>query len=98
MRGLIKGPDYSYTHTDGGIDTPKPGSMELVAAYNYTDLSDNKAEILGGRANDWSLTYNYYLNKYMIWRLRASYTKVTDCAIHENNHVGILETRLQIKF
>lgn len=34
----------------------------------------------------------------MIWRLRASYTKVTDCAIHENNHVGILETRLQIKF
>lgn len=98
LRGLIKGSDYSYTHTDGGIDTPKPGSMELVAAYNYTDLSDNKAEILGGRANDWSLTYNYYLNKYMIWRLRASYTKVTDCAIHENNHVGILETRLQIKF
>lgn len=98
LRGLIKGPDYSYNHADGGIDTPKPGSMELVAAYNYTDLSDHKANILGGRANDWSLTYNYYLNKYMIWRLRASYTKVTDRAGYDNNHVGILETRLQVKF
>ena len=35
-------------------------------------MSDRKAEILGGGGlNDWSATFNYYINKYMIWRVRA---------------------------
>ena len=97
VRALVKGTGYKYTHTDSGIDTPDPGSMELVAAYNYTDMSDSKAGIMGGKLNDWSLTYNYYLNKYMIWRVRASYT-TSDRAAFEDNKVAILETRLQIKF
>ena len=98
VRGLLKGRHYTYTETDCGIDTPAPGSMELVAAYNYTDMSDHKADILGGRLNDWSLTYNYYLNKYMIWRVRASYTTTSDRAGYADNNFSILETRLQIKF
>lgn len=98
VRGLIKGDNYKYTSNDSGIDTPDPGNMELVAAYNYTDLSDCKADIHGGRLNDWSLTYNYYINKYMIWRVRASYTHVSDRTGFEDNNVKILETRLQIKF
>ena len=98
VRALVKGTGYKYTHTDSGIDTPDSGSMELVAAYNYTDMSDSKAGIMGGKLNDWSLTYNYYLNKYMIWRVRASYTTTSDRAAFEDNKVAILETRLQIKF
>jgi phosphate-selective porin OprO/OprP len=98
LRGLVKGNDYKYNYWDGGIDTPDPGSMELVMAYNYTDMSDSKAGIHGGRLNDWSATFNYYLNKYMIWRVRASHTKVTDRTGYEDNKVSMLETRLQIKF
>ncbi|MBQ7420690.1 MAG: ATPase [Prevotella sp.] len=98
LRGLLKGREYSYTKTDGGLATPAPGSMEVVLQYNYTDLSDGDAGIRGGRLNDWSATYNYYINKYMIWRVRASWTKVTDREGYENNEVSILETRLQIKF
>lgn len=99
MRSIIKGHDYKYTSFSGGIDTPDAGSAEVVLAYDYTDLSDSKAEVLGGRSNDWSATFNYYINKNMIWRLRASYTKTQNCQdIAKNNELSVLETRLQIKF
>ena len=98
LRALVKGDEYTYANMDGGIATPKPGEMEVVLAYNYTDMSDHKAEILGGRMNDWSVTFNYYLNKYMTWRVRSSYTKTSDRAEVPNTELGIIETRLQIKF
>ncbi len=99
LRSIIKGHDYKYTSFSGGIDTPDAGSAEVVLAYDYTDLSDSKAEVLGGRSNDWSATFNYYINKNMIWRLRASYTKTQNCQdIAKNNELSVLETRLQIKF
>lgn len=98
LRGIIKGNDYKYTSFSGGIDTPDAGSAEVVLAYDYTDLSDSKAGIFGGRSNDWSATFNYYINKNIIWRLRASYTKTENCAETKNNELGIIETRLQFKF
>jgi phosphate-selective porin OprO/OprP len=98
LRGLIKGSSYSPNINDGGIATPDPGNMELCLQYNYTSLSDAKAGIRGGYLNDWALCYNYYPNKYMIWRVRASYTKVTNRSGFADNEVPILETRLQVKF
>lgn len=98
LRGIIKGNNYKYTGFSGGIDTPDAGSAEVVLTYDYTDLSDSNAGILGGRSNDWSATFNYYINKNTIWRLRASYTKTQNCATIANNEVGIIETRLQFKF
>ena len=98
LRGLIKGKNYAPNMGDGGIATPDPGNMELCLQYNYTSLSDASAGIYGGYLNDWALCYNYYPNKYMIWRIRASYTKVTNRSGFANNEVSILETRLQVKF
>ena len=98
VRYLLNGQGYTYTRTDAGIATPDPGSMELVAAYNYSTLSDKDAGIHGGKVSDWSLTFNYYLNKYMIWRVRGSITRATDNVAFNNNTFSILETRLQIKF
>ena len=98
VRTIIKGSPYTYADADGGIATPKAGAMELVAGYNYTDLSNSKAGILGGRLNDYSLTFNYYINKYMIWRVRTSYTAVGYRAGKENTNLSLIETRLQIKF
>jgi phosphate-selective porin OprO/OprP len=98
LRGLIKGRSYAPNMGDGGIATPDPGNMELCLQYNYTSLSDETAGILGGKLHDIALCYNFYPNKYMIWRVRASYTKVTNRSDYDNNHCSILETRLQVKF
>ena len=98
LRGLVKGDRYVYSDGDSGIGTPAPGSMELVLGYNYTDLSDHNANILGGRVNDWSLTFNYYPNKYMIWRVRGSLTKATDRAGYDDTNLSLIETRFQVKF
>lgn len=98
LRGLLKGNGYKYTRTDGGIDTPDAGFMELVLQYNYTSLTDNYAGVDGGYLNDWTIGYDFYVNKYMIWRVRASYTKVTGRAEYEDNELFALETRFQVKF
>ena len=98
LRALVKGRNYAPNMGDGGIATPDPGNMEVCLQYNYTSLSDASAGIYGGYLNDWALCYNFYPNKYMIWRVRASYTKVTNRSGFADNECSILETRLQVKF
>lgn len=73
----------------------------MVLAYNYTDASDSKAHVWGGITNDASCTLNYYVNPYMIARLRYSYTDVRDRRVSDllpSRHVNTLEARLQIIF
>ena len=98
LRGLLIGGNYRYSHTDCGIATPDSGSLECVFGYNYTDMSDTQSHIYGGRLNDVSFTVNYYINKYMIWRVRGSYTTTTDRINTPNTKLALIETRLQIKF
>lgn len=98
LRGLLKGGNYKHSHTDCGIETPAPGSLECVLGYNYTEMSDAKADIRGGRLNDVSFTVNYYLNKYMIWRFRYSYTRTTDRQGFDDQTLNAFQTRFQIKF
>lgn len=98
LRGLIKGGNYKYSHGDAGIATPAPGSLEAVLGYNYTDMSDHKADIRGGRLSDLAVGFNYYINKYMIWRFRYSYTDVRDREGFENQTLNGFQTRFQIIF
>ena len=98
LRALVKGRNYAPNMGDGGIATPDPGNMEICLQYNYTSLCDVTAGIYGGYLSDWALCYNFYPNKYMIWRVRASYTKVTNRSGFADNECSILETRLQVKF
>lgn len=98
LRGLLTGGKYKYSGAEGSIETPGQGSLEGVVTYNYTDMSDPKAEIRGGRMNDLSFTLNYYINKYMIWRFRYSYTDVRNRDKVENVHLNAFQTRLQILF
>jgi len=69
-----------------------------VLGYNYTDGNDSKAGIYGGRVNDASMTLTYYINKYMLARLRYSYTDLKNCAGVPDRHVNIIQARLQFKF
>lgn len=98
LRCLAIGGDYNYSHADGGIATPNPKSLELVLGYSYTNTTCAKAGIFGGRASDLSLTANWYLNKYMIWRFRAAYTQRFDRMGDPDINLGALQTRFQIIF
>lgn len=92
--------EYEYVKNDAGIATPAPKSWELVAAYNYTDMNDAKAGFHGGKLSDWALTMNYYINKYMIWRVSGHIVRVgeSDYSGFNKNTFRVIETRIQFKF
>lgn len=98
LRGLLKGNSYSYANYAGVLDTPAPKSLECVLDYDYTDLSDHNAGILGGRANNFSLTFNYYINRYMIARLRYGHTHTWDSTLHSPQTMNSVMARLQVIF
>ncbi len=99
LRGIVKGGDYVYSPADGGIATPAPGSLEVAMMYNYTNANDTSAGIFGGITQGASCTLNYYINKYMIARLRYSYTTVRDRAVDPaDRHVNTIQARFQIIF
>lgn len=101
FRALLLGSRYRYSHADCGMVTPDPRSLEVVLGYNYTNASDASAGIYGGITNDANCTFNYYINKYMIARLRYSYTNVRDRRVGDltaKRHVNLIEARLQIIF
>lgn len=92
--------EYEYGKNDAGIATPAPKSWELVAAYNYTDMNDAKAGFHGGKLSDWALTMNYYINKYMIWRVSGHIVRAgeSDYSGFNKNTFRVIETRIQFKF
>ncbi len=100
LRGLLIGSAYGYSHGDAGLATPAPKSLEMIVGYNYTDASCSKAEIYGGRTNDYSVTLNYYINKYMLARLRYSYTDVRNSSKldYHKCHVNTIQARVQFIF
>lgn len=98
LRGLLLGKTYTYDYVSGGLATPAPKSLECVVDYNYTKLSDAAAGIYGGRLNDLSVTFNYYINKYMIARLHYSYTHTWDRSGVGSMSLNGFMARLQIIF
>lgn len=111
FRALLIGSQYQYSHGDCGLATPAPRSLELCLGYNYTNATDGAAGIYGGKLHDVNCTLNYYINKYMIARLRYSYTRASDryfpgvnddgtvCnTVSGTRHVNLLEARLQVIF
>ena len=78
------------------LDNPNPQSLEFVLDYDYTDLSDSKARIYGGRANNVSITFNYYINKYIIARFRYGYTHTWDRFGEQPISLNSIMVRLQM--
>ena len=98
LRCLAIGGDYGYASYDCALANPRPKSLEFVLGYTYLNTSSHEARIYGGRAQDYSLTANWYINKYMIWRLRASYTHSYDRMGTPDVNLGALQTRFQVIF
>ncbi len=98
LRWLAWGGTYSYNQAGACLNTLQKKCLELVACYNYTCLSSESTGIYGGRVGDVSLTANWHLNKYMIWRLRAAYTHRFDRSGAPDVNLGAIQTRFQIIF
>ena len=99
LRTLILGDSrYGYSHGDAGLATPSPKTLECVLGYDITDAYDKKAGILGGISNDYSVTFNYYVNKYIICRLRYNYTKDHLASFAPDRHVNMIQARVMFKF
>lgn len=98
LRALAIGGDYKYSNSDSGISTPSPKSLEFTLGYNYANMNDSKSNIYGGKLNEVEVGANYYLNKYMIARLRYSYTKVDYGFGIPNQDMSGLQARFQILF
>lgn len=99
LRILMLGDNkYGYSHGDAGLATPSPKTLECVAGYDITDAYDYKAGIHGGISNDYSVTFNYYLNKYIICRLRYNYTNQRLASFTPNHHVNMIQARVMFKF
>ena len=97
VRTIIKGKPYQHNDDFCMTAIPQGGTMELCLGYSYSDLNSRKAQIRGGIVNDYSLVFNYYINNYILWRVRGSVTTAKARTGFEDNTVSILETRLQIK-
>lgn len=98
LRGLILGENYKYDSGLAALQTPKKGSLEAVVGYNYVTLTDSRAGIYGGRANDVSFTLNYYINKYFMARLHYSYTHTWDREGVGSKSVNGFMARIQVIF
>lgn len=98
LRGVLLGKDYSYSMNVAGIATPGKGTLEGVASYNYTTLSDRKAGIFGGRVNDLTVGFNYYINKWMVAKIRYTSTHVWDRADTPAKTLNAFQARLQLIF
>ena len=97
LRGLLLGDkEYTYSNGNAGLNLPRPGSLELALGYNYTNACS--ADIRGGITDDYSVTLNYYINKYMVARLGWHYTDVRGSAVSADRHVNTFQARVQFKF
>lgn len=96
---LAIGGDYTYSSSWGRMGTPKPGSLEFALRYNYTDLDDSGSGIKGGRMSDWSFATNYYLNKYITFKL--NYNNVSlgkNASLAADETINAIQARVQVIF
>lgn len=98
LRGILFGDRYSYVSSTAQVSNPKNKTLECVLDYNYATLSDADAGIFGGRANSFSVTFNYYFNPYITARLNYSYTHAWDRADHLPVMMNAIQARLMVLF
>lgn len=91
---------YEYNMSERKLGHAKNNTLELLGRYNYTDLNDGTLN--GGRSSDISIGLNYYLNKYIAFKLDYSYmalgkhNKLSPTGEKEN--VQALQGRLMVIF
>jgi len=95
---LIKGGDYKYKMKTARLDKPEPGSVELLARYNVTDLNDDDAMINGGKQKDLTLGCTWYVNHNISMKLNFTNVDLDENALNGEENFNMIQTRLQFSF
>lgn len=97
---LLKGSGFAYDAMYGIPGRPLTSqAVELVARFNYTNLNDGQAGIIGGEEKDLSLGVNFYLNQYLGVKLNGSYVWVgKHCNTFYQGDFFLAQLRLQYVF
>lgn len=94
---LNRNAHYGYSSSTAYLTTPPAKSWEIVAGYSGMTLNDSRAAITGGRVHTGSLTLNYYIHKYVTWRLNYTFAHTSGGAAPVRNQ-NIFQTRIQFLF
>jgi len=74
---LVFGGKYNYNEEEGEFSQVtrgrKWGDIELALRYDYIDLNDTKAQIMGGSANGYTAGVTYHVNPNIKFMLNYSY-------------------------
>ena len=95
---LIKGGDYKYATKTARLAKPGPGSVELLARYNETDLNDSDADILGGKQKDMTIGCTWYVNHNILMRFNLTNVDLDEYALNGEENFNMIQTRLQFAF
>ncbi|MDQ1769491.1 hypothetical protein GQR60_01505 [Labilibaculum sp. A4] len=95
---LIKGGNYKYKMKSARLANPKPGSIELLARYNKTNLNDSDSNIMGGEQKDISLGCTWYVNHNVLMKLNFTNVDLDENALNGEENFNMIQTRLQFSF
>ena len=95
---LLKGGDYKYKMKSARLAKPGPGSVELLARYNETDLNDTDAAIMGGKQKDFSLGCTWYVNHNILMKFNFTNVDLDEYALNGEGNFNMIQTRLQFSF
>jgi len=95
---LIKGGDYKYKMKSARLAKPGPGSVELLARFNETDLNDTDAAIMGGKQKDFSLGCTWYVNHNILMKFNFTNVDLDEYSLNGEENFNMIQTRLQFSF
>ncbi|WP_461639499.1 OprO/OprP family phosphate-selective porin [Labilibaculum euxinus] len=95
---LLKGGNYKYNMKSARLAKPEPGSLELLARVNETDLNDEHAFIRGGKQKDISLGCTWYVNHNVLMKLNFTNVDLDENALNGEENFNMIQTRLQFSF
>ncbi|WP_421920331.1 OprO/OprP family phosphate-selective porin [Marinifilum sp.] len=95
---LVKGGNCKYKMKSARLSKPKPGSVELMARYNQTDLNDSNALLLGGKQEDISLGGTWYANHNVLVKFQFTNVDLDENALNGEENFNMIQTRLQFSF
>ena len=95
---LVKGGDYKYKMKSARLAKPTPGSVELLARYNETDLNDSDALIFGGKQKDITVGCTWYVNHNILMKFNFTNVDLDKNALNGEENFNMLQTRFQLAF
>lgn len=98
-RGILIGDGYGFAPSSAGLATPKPGSLEAILTYDYTDMAETNYGLQSRPVHNMALVLNYYINKYLTARLYGGCTHIpAQEQMSPSKNLGVIQARMQVIF